>query len=162
MLVQLKNSATVWVFQGNQKFDKEQVNNVKTQLKKFIPKWAAHGLSLKADFEIVKDLFIIIGVDEQTTQASGCSKDALTREIKMIGDLLEIDFFDRMSIVYKDDTDSLKLCNMSEFKELLSRGTVTKETIVYNNLVATKQELLTKWETTVQNSWHSNLLITNV
>ncbi len=158
MLSRLSDQASVWIFQSDQHLQPSQIEYVNSALKSFVPNWAAHGASLKADFEVIKDLFIIIGVDENHVSASGCSKDALTREIKMIGEKIEIDFFDRLKIAYINKEDKIDLVDMISFKELIQKDIIRRNTIVYNNLVVTKKELLENWEVQLNDSWHANLM----
>lgn len=68
-----------------------------------------------------------------------------------------LDLFDRLTIAYEDDGD-LKLAKMATFEELLREGQLNENTIVYNNLVATKAEFETNWKTAVKDSWHARLM----
>lgn len=158
MLSTLSNHASVWVFQANKTLQTKEIETIKKSLKTFVPGWAAHGVNLTADFEIVKDLFIVIGVDENHAEASGCSKDALTRQIKAIGNEIGVDFFDRLTIAYVNSETKIELVNMLNFKSLIQKDIIRQNTIVYNNLISTKRELIENWEVKLSDSWHANLM----
>jgi hypothetical protein len=46
---------------------------------------------------------------------------------------------------------------MTAFKALISSSQVNYDTVVFNNLVASKEEFDQKWRTNVGQSWHANL-----
>jgi hypothetical protein len=48
---------------------------------------------------------------------------------------------------------------MSDFKEFIKSNKITSETIVFNNMISTKEELETQWEVSVNNSWHKRFLV---
>ena len=158
MLENLTDNASVWVFQSNKHLTTDQTQYIKNTLQTFIPSWAAHGVNLRSDFEVVKDLFILIGVDEDQTSASGCSKDALMRQISSIGDHIGVDFLDRLTIAYVNSEDNIELIGMEDFKNLIRKDIVRQDTIVYNNLISSKKELQENWETPLRDSWHANLV----
>lgn len=158
MLSSLSNQASVWIFQSNELLNRNQVDFIEASLNKFVPEWAAHGVSLRADFEIVKNLFVIIGVDENHAQASGCSKDSLNRHIHTIGDTLGIDFFNRLNIAYVDENSAIQLVDMVAFKALVQKDMIRQNTLVYNNLVTNKLALESEWEVKMSESWHVNLM----
>lgn len=158
MLSSLSNHASVWVFQANQLLNNSQIDFIKTSLNQFIPEWAAHGASLKADFEVINNLCIVIGADENEVQASGCSKDSLNRCIQTVGDALKIDFFNRLNIAYVDAESSIQIVNMIVFKDLIQKDVVRQNTLVYNNLVTKKNELESDWIVKLSDSWHANLM----
>ena len=158
MLSTLSDKSSVWIFQANKILNTYQIEKIQESLAVFVPEWAAHGVNLKADFEVAKALFIIVGVDESHAEASGCSKDALTRQIKFIGEQIGVDFFDRLTIAYITDKNKIELADMLSFKNLIQKDIVRQNTIVFNNLITTKAELMENWEVKLSDSWHANLM----
>jgi hypothetical protein len=104
-------------------------------------------------------LFIVILVDEQVTQISGCAIDKSVAFIKRVEQQLNIHFFDRMNVAYQKD-NMIETCTMHEFQTLLNEGKVDDQTLVFNNLVSTKKEFDTNWKIPLQKSWHKRLLNT--
>ena len=64
----------------------------------------------------------------------------------------------KMNISFKDD-DDINIVKMSDFKEFTKSNKITSETIVFNNMISTIEELETKWEVSVNNSWHKRFLV---
>ena len=85
--------------------------------------------------------------------ASGCSIDSSVNFIKEIEAEFSIDLFNRTKIAFKQDGEIVTL-SISEFKKV-----VQADTVVFNNLVATKADFEEKWETLVSKSWHAKFLI---
>ncbi len=157
ILPELASHARVWVFQSDRALSGNEQQKINAIMREFIPSWAAHGNKLYGGFEVLEDHFLIIGVDESKSPASGCSIDSLTRQVKEIGAGLGINFFNRLAIAYQDETQTLQLISMAEFKARIAAGQIDMDTTVYNNLVNTQQELNEKWKTEAKKSWHANL-----
>ena len=63
----------------------------------------------------------------------------------------------KMNISYKDG-NHINVLTMSDFKEFTKSNKITSETIVFNNMISTKQELNFHWEVPLINSWHKRFL----
>lgn len=147
----------VWIFQTDRFLTDSECREIQLRLNEFIPNWASHGNGLNGGFKLEKNLFVIVGVDESQSMASGCSIDSLTRVIKELGMALNVDFFNRLAIAYENQQGKLEIVSMTAFKALISSNQVNYDTIVFNNLVASKEEFDQKWRTNVGQSWHANL-----
>ncbi|MCB9225093.1 MAG: hypothetical protein R2780_01455 [Crocinitomicaceae bacterium] len=157
-MLNLPPYARVWVFQANRFLKPEEVTYVQDHMRDFIGQWASHGNELYGDFAVEYNLFLVVGADESKSPTSGCSIDSLNRKIREIGDVLGIDFFDRLKIAYEDASTKIHIASMGEFKDLMAQDRITGQTTVYNNLVENVGELDEKWRTIVKHSWHKNLL----
>ena len=71
---------------------------------------------------------------------------------------LEVDMMNKMNISFKDG-DHINIVKMSDFKEFTKSNKITSETIVFNNMISTIDELETQWEVSVNNSWHKRFLV---
>jgi hypothetical protein len=47
---------------------------------------------------------------------------------------------------------------MADFKKMAKARAISKNTIVFNNLVANKQEYLEHWEVPASESWHGRFI----
>ena len=64
---------------------------------------------------------------------------------------------DRMLVFYQGENE-LKSFHFSELEQLLSDNKITSETIVFNSLVATKQEFENSWKVAIKNTWLNQFL----
>jgi hypothetical protein len=152
----LADDARIWIYQSNRSLTDQEQEEINTDLKTFLEQWTAHGKDLKAGFELKYKRFIIIGLDAQT-QASGCSIDASVHFIQELEKKYEIDLLDRMNVSFKQG-DFIVYKTLKDFKVMAKNKSVSKNTVVFNNLVATKAEYLDHWEVPASESWHSNFV----
>jgi hypothetical protein len=149
----------VWVYQSNRILNDAEVNEINKMAQHFIPGWDAHGAILSSSITVHHHLFIVIAVDEQVTQISGCAIDKSVAFIKRVEQQLNINCFDRMNVAYQKN-GMIEICSMQEFQTLINDGKVDDQTLVFNNLVSTKNELDSNWQIPLHKSWHKRLLST--
>lgn len=147
----------VWIYQANRFLKKEELALLEADLNVFIENWKAHGAALSAKAEILENLFLVLKVNEEQVEVSGCSVDASVHFIKSIGEKYDIDFFDRMKVAYRTKVGEIQLVNSSDLQELLRNGSISQETIVFNNLITTSADLSLKWQIPLKESWHSKV-----
>ena len=151
------DNAKVWVYQSSKYLDEDDINYLKVQLDDFVSSWESHGSLLKATFEIVYDLFVVIFVDEEGDRMCGTAQDNSIRLMKKLGEELEVDFLDRMVQAYKNG-DKVEIVKMSDFEKLLEEKTIDENTTVFNNMIVTKGDFDKKWEVSLKDSWHKQFL----
>lgn len=154
---ELSDHSRVWIYQADRKLTDQEVTVIKKHGDNFIAQWAAHGSDLQAAFEVKYNQFIILFADESQVKASGCSIDSSVRFIKEIEKHYQLNLFDRLNITYKAG-NIIKMLKMADFQIAAEKGDVTSETTVFNNLIETKADFETKWEVSVKESWHVNLI----
>ena len=152
----IPDTSRIWIYQSNREFSSEEVNVIKFNAKKFIENWTRHGDDLKGSFTIVYNRFIVIAVDENFANVSGCSIDASVRFIQQIQSELNVDLLNKLHIAFKtnDDVNSVSL---NDFRSFIASDKITQDTIVFNNLVNTKADFESKWEVPAKESWHQRL-----
>ena len=153
----LPNHARVWIYQASRLFSSKEKEKVSYQVQEFLKQWTAHGTDLVTAFEIPYDRFIVIGLDEQTNGATGCSIDSSVRFIQSLENQFQIELLDKMNVTHKKGNELL-YTPLKEFRSLAKKRKITSETIVFNNLVVNKEEYLSHWEGPAGQSWHSRFI----
>ena len=153
---QICDSSRIWIFQSDLKIEFNKIELIKNELEKFLMQWSSHGKELQCSYELKYNLFIIIAVDSNVNNATGCSVDSLTNFILKIQEDNNINFFNRLCIAYNIENE-IMLNNLDDIKEMIRDKKFTPETIVYNNLVKTKKEYINNWKVPAIKSWHKNL-----
>ena len=154
---ELPESARIWVYQSNRNFAEEELKEINDLLSQFLTEWTAHGAALQAAFEIRYNRFIIIGLDQSNASASGCSIDASVHFIQSLEKRFGVELMDRMNVSFKQG-DYITYKSMADFKKMAKAKAISKNTIVFNNLVANKQEYLEHWEVPASESWHGRFI----
>ena len=141
---QLSNDSRVWVYQSNRSFSENEKMLLNESFKEFVSSWAAHGSKLVADAIVIEDFFVVLAVDEKTAMASGCSIDSSVKFIKSVGQQLNIDFFNRLKLVVKKDSET-KMISFSDLNQY-------NDWKIYNTLVNTVEQLNTLFLIPVEES----------
>ncbi|MEL6917432.1 MAG: ABC transporter ATPase [Bacteroidota bacterium] len=153
----LPDNARVWIYQASRSFSQEELAETKLALDQFIQQWTAHGSELKAAYEIKYNRFITIALDQTHAGASGCSIDASVRFIQALEKKYSIDLLDKMNVSYKQG-EYIAYKPLTDFKKMAKQKAVSKNTIVFNNLVTNKHEYLNFWEVPAEESWHARFM----
>jgi len=160
MLVDFKSlpdTSRIWIYQANRSFTSEELAEIKIALDDFVSEWTAHGQDLKSGYEIRYKRFIVLGLDQSLTSASGCSIDASVHFIQHLEKKYSIELLDKMNVSYKQG-EYVAYKPLVDFKKMAKQNAVSAKTIVFNNLVATKGEYLEHWEVPAAESWHSRFI----
>lgn len=150
----LPEESRIWIYQSNRKFSDEEVSEIENDLVAFVEDWAAHGTSLEASFITKYNRFIILAVNQDVQQATGCSIDKSVEFIQSLEQKYKVDLLDKMNVTYKQG-EFLTHKSLLDFKRMAKEKAVSPNTIVFNNLVNTIEEWKQSWEVPAEDSWHS-------
>ena len=153
----LPETSRVWIYQCSRGFSAEEVLDVKNELDAFVGEWTAHGSDLRAGYEIRYNRFIILALDQSLTTASGCSIDASVHFIQRLEKKFNVELLDKMNVSYKQG-EFVADKPLLEFKKMAKEKAVSKNTIVFNNLVTNKGEYQEHWEVPASESWHGRFM----
>jgi hypothetical protein len=153
----LSADSKVWIYQSSRSFSDEEINTITRDLETFLNAWVAHGKDLKTSYLIKYKRFIIIAVDQSESSATGCSIDSMVHFIQSLEQNYKVDLLDKMNVSYKHG-EYIAFKPLIDFKKMVKQKAVNANTIVFNNLVATKQEFEEYWEVPLKDSWHSRFL----
>jgi hypothetical protein len=154
----LPNNSRVWIYQADREFTANEVELISARAEEFINKWTRHGDDLKGSFTIKYNQFLVLAVDESFNDVSGCSIDSSVRFIQGLENELKLDLMNKLNITFKDN-DNINLVKLSDFQKFAKEQKVTADTIVFNNMVATKEDFENNWEIPAKNSWHKRFLV---
>ncbi len=154
----LPNNARVWVYQSDREFTPEELTIITSKAKEFVAQWTRHGDDVKGSFLIKYNQFLVLAVDENFNSVSGCSIDASVHFIQQLEKEFDVDFTNKLNISFKDE-NRINIVKMSDFQKFAKDGKIHASTIVFNNMVQTKEAFESDWETTANNSWHQRFLI---
>ena len=153
----LPDESRVWIYQSNRSFTDAEITEIKEGLAQFLTQWTAHGSQLNAGFTIRYKRVIVIALDQSHTGASGCSIDASVHFIQEIERNYDVVLLDRMNVSYKQG-EYIAYKTLQDFKKMAKDRAISKNTIVFNNLVTNKLEFTEHWEVPASESWHSRFL----
>ncbi|MCA5003903.1 ABC transporter ATPase [Sphingobacterium bovistauri] len=149
--------STVWIYQSDRFLLDSEVDEINILVQDFVSSWTAHGSALAGKSSVLYNLFLVLEVDEKVAGVTGCSIDKSVHFIKSLGSKFGIDFFNRMRVSYVDVENNVQLASRNDFEKLVKDGIIKNDTIVFNNLIGSSEELLTKWKIPFSESWHSKV-----
>ncbi|WP_434035963.1 ABC transporter ATPase [Formosa sp. 4Alg 33] len=153
----LPETSKIWIYQANRSFNDQELEEIKSKLDVFIENWTAHGADLSAGYEIKYKRFIILGLNQEVNNATGCSVDASVHFIQQLEKDYNVDLLDKMNVSYKQG-EFVAYKTLSEFRKMAKDKAVSKNTIVFNNLVTNIAEYNENWEVPASESWHNRFL----
>lgn len=157
----------LWIYQANRAFTPSEKEDLSKGLKNLCDEWSAHGTPLHTSFSIPFDHFVVLAVDEQQNGASGCSIDGSVRFLKNLQQEAGLDFFDRtraaflrtsLPVAAGATSPEVALHALPELRTLFQNGTLSAETITFNNMVTTKAAWENHWQIQVKDSWLARYL----
>lgn len=145
-------SSRVWVYQSSRIFSLAEALDIEDLLNDFAKNWQSHGTPVKGAGYLFFGQFIILMADETATGVSGCSTDSSVRLVKDIEKRFNVNMFDRTTLAFVVK-DKIQMLPMSQLQYAAGNGFITADTLYFNNLVLTKEELEHKWIVPVRESW---------
>lgn len=142
----------VWVYKAPRNLGQAEQKMIREHGHDFTSHWAAHGAPLDATVEVLFDRFVVVAVDEEQAKASGCSIDKSVGFIKQLEYDLNLMLTDRMITVFEQDGKVVS-CRLQELPELIKDGTVTADTMVFDDLVPTVGDLRDHFRAPLKSTW---------
>jgi hypothetical protein len=156
-IFKLADHSRVWVYQSNRPFSEREQIVLTSQLNAFVQDWAAHGRDLLASGAVLLDQFIVLAVDEQQAGASGCSIDKSVNFMKELAAQFDVSLFDRLTFTFLND-GQVQTATSNDFKRLYTEGSLSGDTLVFDNLVNNVSDLRTAWLKPLALSWHKRFV----
>lgn len=153
----LPEESRVWIYQANRSFSEKELSELNSKIETFIEAWTAHGKDLQSGYKIVYKRFIVIALNQNLNNATGCSIDASVHFIQELEKEYGVDLMDKMNVSYKQG-EFIAYKPLVDFKKMAKNRSVSKNTIVFNNLVNNIAEFKDNWEVPASESWHSRFL----
>ncbi len=153
-------NSRVWVYQSNRIFSLNEAFEIEDKLKAFTANWLSHGTPVKGEAHLFFGQFIVLLADETATGVSGCSTDSSVRLIKEIEQQYNVNLFDRITLAFVIK-EKIQLLPVSQLQYAVENNFISADTLYFNNLVQTKEELENNWIIPVKESWLANKLFLN-
>ncbi|HEX8277736.1 MAG TPA: hypothetical protein VF540_03545 [Segetibacter sp.] len=148
------STSRVWIYQSSRLFFISEALEIEDMLNEFIEKWQSHGAKVKGYANLLFGQFIVLIADESQAGVSGCSTDSSVRLIKAIEERFRVDMFNRQNLAFVVK-EKIQLIPLSQLNYAVENNFINADTIYFNNLVQTKDELINKWMIPVKESWLS-------
>ncbi|MFY0602643.1 MAG: ABC transporter ATPase [Flavobacteriaceae bacterium] len=153
----LPESARVWIYPSSRKFYADEISEVETKVKSFIETWKKEETSFLASYQILYNRFIVFGADDSKTAINTQDIDASVKFILELQEEHDVVLLDKMNVCFKQG-EYVQYKELKDFKKLLKNKALTAKSIIFDNLVQTKEEYDNYWEISIEESWYNRFL----
>lgn len=148
----LPDYSKIWIYQSDRILNDEEEKEIKKSAESFVGEWTAHQQTLHAGFEIFHHIFLVLAVDENHNDASGCSIDKSVHFIRGMENQFNLSLFNRFNIAFRKG-EKIFVESLNNFLKTFKDEHLADNLPVFNNLIFTKGDLKTKWEIPLNESW---------
>lgn len=145
-------SSKVWIYQSDRLFTMSEIFTLEPYLENFADQWTSHGAAVKGFATVLYGQFVVIMADESQTTVGGCSTDSSVHVIKEIEKMTGAKMFNRTLLAFWVK-DKVQTVPMAQVAYALANGLLKEDTLYFNNLVSTKQEMEENWLQPIAKSW---------
>ena len=149
---EMPDSSRIWIYQSSRELNENEVNEIKELARGFVNSWTAHKQTLYASFEILNHIFLIVAIDENANDASGCSIDKSVQFIMQLEKQFRISLLDRFNVAFRLN-EKVFVKSLDDFLKMYEEKKMSDDLIFFNNLIYTKNALKNKWEIPIRESW---------
>ena len=147
----------LWVFPSSRKFYEQEISGLKENIEAFLNSWTNEDQLFNCAYELKYDRFIVISVDNTDINLSLKTHDALSVFIQELEKKYEVILLDKINVCYKQG-EFVQYKDIVEFKKMMKEKGVSSKTIVFDNMITTKEELENNWEINIMDSWLGRFL----
>ena len=153
----LPETSKIWIYQSDRKFYPNEIEELKNKIEGFLSSWNDNGIDIVSSYQFLYNRFIILAVDETIDSITVNAIDDSVRVILQLQTDYKVELLDKLNVCFKQG-EFVQYKDLKAFKKLIKSKSVSEKTIVFNNLINTKEELESDWEIPLEDSWHNRFL----
>ncbi len=153
----LPETAKVWVYPSNRKFYDTEIDGIHEKIKTFLESWKADDENFKVSYKFLYNRFIVFFADDSVTPLEISEIDASVLFILQLQEEYAVNLLDKMNVCFKQG-EYVQYKDLKDFKKLLKNKAVTGKSIVFDNLITTKEEFDNFWEGPISESWYGRFI----
>jgi hypothetical protein len=155
---ELPDDARLWVFAASDAVIGERSQTLLSAVDEWLAEWKAHGEPLSCGREWRDDHFLVIGVDQSTAGASGCSIDALFRVLQQLQGSLGTSLVGGGRVFYRGADGRITAVSRGEFALRAAAGGIDATTEVFDITTTTAAAYRRGFSARAGETWHREFL----
>lgn len=152
----LPEIAKVWIYPSNRKFYDTEIEGLNQKITSFLESWNADDTTFQVSYKLMYNRFIVLFATSENP-LTNLVIDASVGFILQLQQAYDIELLDKMNVCFKQG-EYVQYKDLKDFKKLLKNRAVTGKSIVFDNLVTTKEEFENYWEVPISESWYGRFL----
>lgn len=153
----LPENAKVWIYPSNRKFYDTEVPKLHEKIEAFIAGWKSNSQTFQVSYKLMYNRFIVLIVNDSESSLAPKDIDDSVNFIMQLQNEYNVELLDKMNVCFKQGK-YVQYKELKDFKKLLKDKALTSKTIVFDNLVTTKEEFENFWEVPIYESWYRRFL----
>jgi hypothetical protein len=153
----LPDTAKVWIYPSSRKFYNTEIDRLNDTIKAFLSEWKKEDTTFKVSYQLVYNRFIVFFADDVASPLTFQELDASVAFIIGLQNEYKVELLDKMNVCFKQGK-YVQYKELKDFKKLLKDKALTGKSIVFDNLVTTKDEFENFWEVPISESWYGRFL----
>lgn len=153
----LPSNAKVWVYPSSRKFYATEIDGIHEKIKTFLDSWRADQPSFQVSYKLLYNRFIVLFADDTKCPLQNTDIDSSVQLILQLQQEYNVELLDKMNVCFKQG-QYVQYKELKDFKKLLKNRAVTGKSIVFDNLITTKEEFENYWEVPISESWYGRFL----
>ena len=153
----LPENSKVWIYPSNRKFYDTEIEGLHQKVTLFLENWKADDASFQVSYKLLYNRFIVFFVNSGSEPLLNQDIDASVMFILQLQEVYIVELLDKMNVCFKQG-EYVQYKDLKEFKKLIKNRAVTKKTVVFDNLVTTKEQFENYWEVPITESWYQRFL----
>lgn len=154
----LPDDARIWVFGSSDSLSTDAQKDMLSAVDAWLDEWTAHGEPLVCGRDWREGRFLVVGVDQRTAGASGCSIDALFHVLEGLETTLGTTFRGGDRVFYRAGAEAILAADRESFAALAGKGLVDESTPVFDTAVTDAGSYRRAFELPLGESWHRELI----
>ena len=150
----LPPDARTWVFGATNPLHADGEVALLGSVDEWLTGWKAHGQPLTCAREWRDGRFLVVGVDQRTAGASGCSIDALFHVLQVVQGDLGTSFLGGGRVFYRDAQGGVVCTDRARFGEMPG---ISDSTPVFDTAITSAGQYRAQFERPLRDSWHREL-----
>jgi hypothetical protein len=153
----LPDASRVWVFGSDRPLTEEATTALLKGVDAYLADWKAHGAPLTVGSQFRDKRFLVVGVDQSTAGATGCSIDGLFRVLQGLEKQIGANMVGGGRVFYRGEAGTVQSTTRDEIPALVSAGAITKDTVVFDTSITDLGAFRSSFEKRAKESWVRDL-----
>ena len=154
----LPDSSRIWIFGSDKPVIGAAADRLLGEVDRFLESWRAHGEPLRVGRLWRDNRFLVVGVDQSTANASGCSIDGLFRSLQSLEREIGARLVGGGRVFYRDHDGAAQSVAREELDGLVASGAVGSNTVVFDTSLTDLGEWRGKFEQPARKTWVGELV----
>ena len=154
---ELPENSKVWIYPSSRKFYDTEIEGLHQKVSSFIGEWKEGDASFQASYQLLYNRFIVFFASNGNESLVPSDIDTLVLFIFQLQEEYAVELLDKMNVCFKQGV-YVQYKDLKDFKKLIKNRAVTGKTVVFDNLVTTKEEFENYWEVPITESWYQRFL----